>query len=343
MTTDRLRGRTALLAVLIMLLGFGWWLLALTTHDALVVYCAHDLQYAESVLRDFEQESGIRVVIQGDTEATKSLGLIQRLIREKDAPVCDVFWNNQLLGTVQLANEGVLEPYQGAGWKRMPDRFRDRDGLWTGFGGRLRVWIVSASSTGRPTDVFTASETNLFDRMVIATPIFGTTLSHYTVLWDQLGPQGLKDWHAQFKQAGGKFVSGNATVKDLVVAGTKQFGMTDTDDFFVAQDAHAPVEMLPLRTPRGETICIPNTVAIIRGTRRRAAAERLVDYLTSATAELRMAQSKSRQIPLGPVNADEIPDDVRPLLEWASESVELQGLSAARMECLAWLTREFAP
>ena len=343
MIGERLRLRTALLAVCSLTLGGGWWLLKQRTQDALVVYCAHDLMYAEEVLRDFERETGIPIVIRGDTEAAKSLGLVQRLIRERDAPSCDVFWNNQLLGTMQLVEEGVLEPYQGPGWKRIPDRFKDPEGLWTGFGGRLRVWIIGANVAERRLDVFTDPETDLLDRTVVAMPLFGTTLSHYAVLWDQLGPEGLRSWHSRFTEAGGRFVPGNSAVKDLVVAGTFEFGMTDTDDYFVAHDAQEPVEMLPLRTPRGETICIPNTVAIIRGTRKRDEAKRLVDFLTSAESELRMARSKSRQIPLGPIDPDELPEEVRPLAEWATESVDLKGLSEARRQCLVWLTEEFAP
>src|SRR4051812_16561678 len=65
----------------------------------LVVYCAHDAIFADSILRDFEKQTGLKVAVKYDTEATKSLGLVELLLREKDAPRCDLFWNNELLGT----------------------------------------------------------------------------------------------------------------------------------------------------------------------------------------------------------------------------------------------------
>src|SRR5688572_23576024 len=65
----------------------------------LVVYCAHDSVYSESILRGFEKRTGIPVSIRFDSEATKSLGLEEMLLREKDRPRCDVFWNNGPLGT----------------------------------------------------------------------------------------------------------------------------------------------------------------------------------------------------------------------------------------------------
>ncbi|MCA9075647.1 MAG: extracellular solute-binding protein [Planctomycetaceae bacterium] len=324
-------------------IAMGWYQVSTSARNALVVYCAHDLLYAEEVLRDFERETGIPVVIVPDTEATKSLGLVQRLIREKDHPACDVFWNNQLLGTVELAEQGVLEPYQGAGWKRMSQAFRDPNGLWTGFGGRLRVWIVNTDAMPATVQAIDERLTGDVSLMAIAEPMFGTTLSHFAVLWDEMGSLEMQAWYRDLRERGARVVPGNATVKDLVAAGVCDFGMTDTDDYFLAKADGAPVAMVPLRAPSGETICIPNSVAIIKGTQKRSHAERLLDYLLSEQSELRLAASKASQIPLGPVNESQIPADVRPLTKWARESVSLTDLATARRECLAWLTEEHAP
>src|SRR5947208_340712 len=81
--------------------------------DALVVYCAHDAEFSEQVLRDFTRQTGIPVVPRYDTEATKSLGLVHLLLQEQEHPRCDVFWNNQVLGTMDLHERGLLLPYQG--------------------------------------------------------------------------------------------------------------------------------------------------------------------------------------------------------------------------------------
>ena len=88
--------------------------------ESLVVYCAHDSVYSEKILREFEKKTGIPVSIRFDTEATKSLGLTELLIREKNNPRCDVFWNNQLLGTAALKEHDILHPYKGTGYNRIP-------------------------------------------------------------------------------------------------------------------------------------------------------------------------------------------------------------------------------
>ena len=81
--------------------------------EALVVYCAHDAVFSEKILKQFEQQTGIKVEPRFDTEATKSLGLTNLIIREKEHPRCDVFWNNQALGTAALKEQDLLAPYQG--------------------------------------------------------------------------------------------------------------------------------------------------------------------------------------------------------------------------------------
>lgn len=319
-----------LLPLLILAALTGAWLYHRSGPPRLTVYCAHDSIYAESILRDFTRQTGIPVASRYDTEATKSLGLTELLVREKDAPRCDVFWNNELLGTLDLQEKGILSPYRGAGWERIPANFKDGDGHWTGFAARMRVEISHPDRTA-PFDLA---------RFAIAKPFYGTTLTHYSVLWQRRGREKTIAWHRDWRARGVRELKGNAAVKDAVADGACDAGFTDTDDFFLAKDAGKPVAMRPVQLDDGATICIPNTVAIIRGTPREADARRLVDFLLSAATELALARAKSRQIPLGPVAEDQVPAEVRELREAASHGVPLAGLLRARNECLAWLKSE---
>ena len=313
-----------------------------TPPNALVVYCAHDAEYSEPLLREFERRTGIPVFIQFDTEATKSLGLINILVHEKSRPRCDVFWNNELLGMLDLQAQGVLEPYRGSGFERIPERYKDPAGHWTGFAARLRVHIVNTAETqAGAAAVDQLWQADNLDRLAIAKPLYGTTLTHYAVLAELWGLERLKAWHRDCRQRGLREVNGNATVKNMVALGVCQAGLTDTDDYFVAHDARQPVAMLPVRVGAQQTICIPNCVGIIRGTRHKQTAQQLVDFLLSAESELKLARSPARQVPLGPVNLKDLPPEVRELAAWAQEGVDLRRLAAARGACVAWLTEEY--
>ena len=324
--------------ILIGLLGAALLVWQSFTRDKLTVYCAHDAVFAEGILRDFEKQTGIPVAVKFDTEATKSLGLAEQIIREAAHPRCDIFWNNELLGTLDLAERGLLEPHKGTGWQRIPAQHRDADGRWTGFAARLRV-IIERSDRPRWNDA------RLLDgdlsRFAMAKPLYGTTLTHCTVLWQEWGAARLQQWHTDARRRGLREVPGNAQSKDAVAAGVCDAAFTDTDDFFEAKDEGRPVTMRPLTLEGGQTICIPNTVAIVRGARLQENARKLADFLLSAKTELALARSKSRQIPLGPVDETQLPQDVRELLPHAARGIPLTGLLKSRNECLAWLKAQY--
>lgn len=328
------------------LLSAGLWRFS-SGRDSVVVYCAHDSVFAAGILEKFQKDTGISLAVKYDTEATKSLGLIELLLAEKDQPRCDVFWNNELLGMVELAENNVLDAYRGPGWERIPDEWKDSNARWAGFAARLRVTILNATRnriapiSTAPPSIFANRDSSL-SRTAIAKPLYGTTLTHYTVLWEKLGPKWVQAWHIDARRRSLREVNGNRGVADLVASGECDSGFTDTDDYFAVKDGGSPVFMVPNVLPDDATICIPNTVGLIRGARHKSAAQKVVDYLLSEATEIALANAKSRQIPLGRVDQDRIPPEVRELQEAARKAVPLKGLLASRRACLKWLKSEYA-
>jgi len=308
----------------------------------LVVYCAHDATHAESVIRRFEAQTGISVDVRFDEEANKSLGLTNLLIAEKKKPRCDVFWNNQTLGTIRLMAEDVLQPYVSTNAARIPDNFRNADGYWTGFAARLRVYIVNTNNMpATQKDVAAVLQNGSLRRVAIAQPLFGTTLSHYSVLMDQWGMKRLKQWQSSIHERGIREVRGNSMTKDLVAEGICDIGFTDTDDAFAAIDDNKPVDIVPVRLENGRTICLPNSAALIKNCPHPVAAKKFIDFLLSAESELLMANSSSRQIPLGEVDELQLSPELRQLQKWAADGVLLEGAARVNQPVLDWLTTEY--
>jgi iron(III) transport system substrate-binding protein len=75
-----------------------------------VLYCSVDQAVAEPIVAEFEKQSGIRVLARYDTEASKTVGLVQRIRAEAQAPMADVFWSGEVFHTIRLAREGLLAP-----------------------------------------------------------------------------------------------------------------------------------------------------------------------------------------------------------------------------------------
>lgn len=109
----------------------------------MVVYTSTDQVFSEPVLKKFEEETGIEVKAIFDTEETKSTGLVNRLIAEKNRPKCDVFWSNDVLRVEILKQKGILSPYYPIASQNIPKKFKDPRGygviikhgsFWKGFG-----------------------------------------------------------------------------------------------------------------------------------------------------------------------------------------------------------------
>ncbi|MFM7297089.1 MAG: ABC transporter substrate-binding protein, partial [Planctomycetota bacterium] len=127
----------ALLAVLVSLTA------GCAKEPDVVVYCALDQIFAEDLVHEFEQRTGLVVRAEFDVEAAKTVGLVARLREERNRPRCDVFWNNEIAHTVALAKDGLLQPYASPSASDIPAQFRDASNLWTGFAARARVLIVN--------------------------------------------------------------------------------------------------------------------------------------------------------------------------------------------------------
>ena len=112
-----------------------------------VVYTSVDQVFSQPVLERFQEESGIRVRAIYDTEEAKSTGVVNRLIAEAENPQADVFWSGDVFRCLVLKERGILAPHEAP--PAIPVRFRDSDGMWTGFSGRASQHSRSRGIAGK--------------------------------------------------------------------------------------------------------------------------------------------------------------------------------------------------
>ncbi|MEM7808187.1 MAG: extracellular solute-binding protein [Planctomycetota bacterium] len=275
------------------------WLLALLLlisagcggdSDEVVVYTSVDPAYAEPIIDAFEQETGISVRLVVDTEATKSVGLAERLRAERDRPTCDVWWANEPFRTIRLADEDLFTAYTPADADSVPETLRDPDGLWHSTGLRLRVLAVSSGVEG-VTKLSDLTRPEIGQRAVVARPTAGTTGSHVAAIYLVLGDVEADALFAGMHDAGVQIVAGNSYAAEAVARGEADFGLTDNDDVFAAQQRLSPdLQQVILDQGEGElgTLAMPTVVALTRKDRSDeldAAARKLVDYLVSRQVE----------------------------------------------------------
>jgi iron(III) transport system substrate-binding protein len=272
--------------------------------EPLVLYTSADDPIARLVVDRFTRDTGVAVRVVGDTEATKSTGLIARLAAEKDRPKAHVFWSSEAMGAVKLRSLGLLAPVEIPG---RAEHLRASDHTWHAFAYRARV---IAFHTGR----VASPPRRLRDltapgwRVGMARPQFGTTRSHMAQALLVGGRERFRAWLGQLRGAGLRLYDGNSGVVRGLAFGEIDVGLTDTDDVHAGRANGWPVGMAyeaPDQGGAGEglpsagALAIPNTVARIRGT-AHPDADRLVRFLAGEACEEILARSDSRNWPTAP-------------------------------------------
>jgi iron(III) transport system substrate-binding protein len=300
-----------------------------------VCYTSADSVYAKVLLAEFTKATGIAVDAVFDTEATKTTGLVQRLLTEHSNPEsrggrADVWWCSEPFGTIKLARAGVLDEVTapraeehmkqsgGSGW---PANLRAADKTWYGFGSRARVIVYNTrfvKEPDAPRKLGHLLRPEFKGRIAIAKPAFGTTRGHFGALVHRFGEAAFESWLKALKAHGLRVLDGNATVVAAVARGECRIGLTDTDDVYAGQREGWPValawEELPPR-PAGEqkpapiagpdlpgmgSMLIPSTVSLVKGRKNPGPAMELVEFLLSPAAQRSLARTDSRNTPVDP-------------------------------------------
>lgn len=281
--------------------------LAAAPQQTVVLYCSADQDFAEPIVKEFEKQTGIRVLARYDTEATKTVGLVQRLRSEAAKPSADVFWSGEIFHTIRLAREGLL-----AGTP-VPDKWpgpADAKGRWCGFALRARV-IAYNTNRVKPADAPRKLE-DLLDakwkgRIVLAQPQFGTTGGDVASWFAHYGSQRGRKILEALKANQVRLVQANSTAVRAVAQGEADLCFTDTDDIYAAQREKWPVAMNYEMQGDDGVLVIPNTVAVVKGAPHAEAARKLAAYLLSPAVEEALAKSDAHNTPVDPATAAKFP------------------------------------
>lgn len=310
--------------------------------ETVTAYVALDEMYSRPILDSFEQKTGMQVWAVYDTEASKTTGLVNRIMAERARPRCDVFWNNEVVQTIVLKNKGLLEAYKSPAAGAIPGAFKDAEGYWTGFAARARVIIYNTKLvTEPPTSILDLAKPEWAGKAAIALPLFGTTATQAAALFARWGDERARSFFRSIHGNRIAVLPGNATVRDMVARGEYAWGLTDTDDANGGVEDGFPVKwLLPDQAEGGlGTLVIPNTVALISGGPNTTGGKALIDFLLSAEVEGRLAQMRSIQIPLNP--SVKAPERVPALTIIRTTPVSFEAAAAAMSTSAAFMREEF--
>ena len=268
--------------------------------NKVVVYTSVDQIFSEPILKGFENETGIIVKVVYDTEETKSTGVLNRLIAEKENPQCDLFWSGDPVRTIVLKNKGITMPYQSVVAKNISPVYKDTEYHWTGFSARARVLIYNKNlleHANVPQSIFDLTNNEYKGKVAIANPLFGTTTFHISALFTAIGDERAKQFLTDLKKNNVVIASSNGDVKKRVIQGEVSCGLTDTDDAYEAIKEGANIGIVFLDQQGIGSLIMPNTVNLIKNSPHSENGKNLMNYLLSKETEAKLAKSCA-QMPL---------------------------------------------
>jgi iron(III) transport system substrate-binding protein len=314
--------------------------------NEVVIYAAADREYAKPILDSFERDwskESVSVMRQFDVEASKTLGLVKRIESESERPRCDVFWNNEIMHTIRLQKQGLLEKRRWSIPDNWPRNYRAADGTWVGIAARARVLLVNRDLVPPeqvPTSVFELGSQRWKSKCGIAFPLYGTTATHMALIASHEkairlteaalahgnNEQGTFEWSRWSRAVASNAVvlSGNKQVALAVSSGELAWGLTDTDDAIIEVERGQRVEIVyPDQMAGGwGTVFIPNTICVPKKSPHPILAGRLADYLVSQGVESRLTMSDSAHFPIWPTAKEQSRAMGKSPIRWADVDFE---------------------
>jgi len=282
--------------------------------SSVVLYCAVDREIAQDAIDEFGRQTGIEVEAKFDTEAAKAVGLVEAIRQEKAHPQCDVFWGGGAFFCTMLADEGCLAAAPADLVQAQGTAAHDPGGRWLGFGAAYRVLIINTNVLAPeawPHSYRDLTDARYRGHIGIANPLFGGMAAHVAALFARLGEAEGRQWLQGLKGNGCAICAGMADVKNRVASGELWFGITATDDAYVAIEGGKPVAVVYPDQRPGEIGCLNGyqPAALIANAPHPKAAEALLRFLVTTRTEKVLADGPGQNVGMLP---DSVASDVRP-------------------------------
>ncbi len=275
-----------------------------STTNELVLYVSADDALYRPVVQSFEAATGAKVLVVADTEATKTFGLVRRLIEEKSKPRADVFWASEPLGMIRLAQAGVLQDLAIAAQQE-----KSGPAHWVPLAYRARV-IVFHKDRFKPGEeprrLGDLLNPELKGKIGLARPQFGTTRTHMATLLAMFGEEKLVAFLRSLKANGARLYDGNSAVAQAVAQGEISAGLTDSDDVEAGKDQKWPISARggtgDLRAskpgePAGIVLMMPHTAGMIGGAKNPELSRKFIAHLLSDDVQKLFLSSKAAMRP----------------------------------------------
>jgi iron(III) transport system substrate-binding protein len=282
------RPRIALIAggVLVVVAALAVAAFALGGSADVVVYNGRSQYGDEQAFQAFEEETGLDVELRGGTAPE----LFERLRREGDETDADLLVTTDLANLARAKEAGLLAPVESPALREQVDPdLHDPDGAWWGLSTRIRTPMRSTERV--PEDAVTSYE-DLADPQFRGRLCLRTSNNEYnqSFVADRIAKRGeadteelLRSWMENDPQILGSDVD----VLDAIAAGRCDVGLTNHYYLGRELEENPDFPVAPAWADQDGAGAHTNLsgVGLVAGAEHRAAAVRLMEFLTAPEAQ----------------------------------------------------------
>lgn len=250
----------------------------------LVVYSGRKDKFIKPVVAEFTKETGIKVLL----HSGKSTALINKLKLEGNKTTADLFISNDA-GNLEKGKElNLFAPVAAKYVDGIPESLRASDNSWIGLSARARVLVMNTEdkSVEFVKSVFDLADPRLKNKLAITHSGNGSYIAGVTVYMESAGKDKTAKWLAGMKaNVAGKVFNKHSKIVNAVAKGKRSVGLVNHYYIYRHLKKHpkAPIKIvLPDQGKDGMGVAWNVAgIAMVKGTKNKAAAERFIAFVTS--------------------------------------------------------------
>jgi iron(III) transport system substrate-binding protein len=293
----------------------------------LTIYCGLMEDHMVKVVNEFQKDTGIKA----EAVRMSSGEILARIRAEKASPKASIWYGGPADGFIQAAEEGLMEKYVSPNAKNIPDKFKDKEGFWTGIyvgylGFVSNQKLLKEKGVEAPMSWEDLLKPEFKGQVSIANP--GSSGTAYTVLATIVQLMGEEKGLEYMKKLNGQIKSyeksGTAPAR-LAGQGEVMVGLSFLHDGIKYREEG--MKDLVMTAPSEGTGYEIGSVGIIKGGPDQEAAQRFVDYvLTKKGQELGQTVGSYQFLTNPDAKAPEMANEVKDTklidynLDWAGKN-----------------------
>jgi len=298
-----------------------------TDEPSLVIYNAQHEPLLEELAPAFTEATGIEVELRNG----KDLEMSNQLVQEGDASPADVFLTENSPAMSQVEAAGLFEKLPADLVEPIPENFRPRSALWTGFVARSTVLVYNTDQvqvSDLPASIMDLADPEWAGRISFS-PTGADFQAIVAAVLELEGEDATRVWLEGLK-ANGTVYDGNNVVLEAVDSGESEVGIAyhyywerdraengDVSDnseqhYFGDQDPGAFVSV--------------SGAGILASSDMKSGAREFIDFLVNEEGQQVLADSYALEYPLNP--AIQLAPPVKPFSELQPPEVNVSDLDA---------------